>query len=488
MAPKNEWIEVDLAGLASQIEEPARLGLELWQNAVDENVTKVAILITAGERGTAKLVVEDDSPEGFADLTESYKMFAQSKKRNDPTKRGRMNIGEKRVLALCREAVITSTTGRVIFRNDGTRQFNARAKTAAGTRFEATIRWNQEEQREAIALLRSVLVPEGVELTVNGAPVEPRPAVREVEATLNTVLPDADGNLRRRTRRKTTVRLVEPQGAELPMIYELGIPVVEHDGRYHIDVQQRVPLNTERDNVPPTYLRELREIVLNASHDLLAPEDSHAAWVADALPNASPEALQSFVKARYGDNVVVRDNSTPQAREATLRAVEAGYSVIEGRHLPKGVVSQLREANIVQPAVAIPKFQRFTEYHAGGEDISVPEDQWTPGMRAVVAYTKSLSGELLGYECGVTIERYPFTESNHLANFGSRHLRFNLSRLSHRFFNDGTQREVDKLLIHEFSHHFASNHWSDEFIDALERMGSELRSCKSELASFREVV
>jgi hypothetical protein len=476
MTPKNEWFEVDKAGLASQIEEPPRLGLELWQNAADEKVTKVAILITpSGERGIARLVVEDDSPEGFSDLTESYKLFAPSKKRSDPTKRGRMNIGEKRVLSLCREAVITSTTGRVIFRADGTRQSNPRAKTPAGTRFEASIRWTKEEQEQAIFLLRSVLVPEGVELMVNGVVVPSRPAVREIpDVTLNTVLPDENGNLRRRTRRKTTIRLVEPQGAELPTIYELGIPVVEHDGKFHIDVMQRVPLNTERDNVPPGYLKELREYVLNASHDLLEPDDAHSTWVADALPNASPEALRSFVKARYGDKVVVRDNSDV-GREATLRAIEQGYAVIEGRHLPKGVVGTLREHGIVQPAGEIKSLRRTVDYDPDGPDRSIPEEQWTAGMRQVADYTRRVGVKLLGYVPGVRIERYPFTKGNHLANFGGRTMTYNYTRLGKTFFEAPDQREVDKLILHEFAHDKAINHFSDEFIHALERLGAELR-------------
>lgn len=475
MAPKNEWFEVDTAGLAATIEERSRLGLELWQNCVDEAVTKVAILITpSGERGIASLVVEDDSPEGFADLGESYRLYAPSKKRDDATKRGRMNVGEKRVLSLCRDAVITSTTGRVVFRADGTRQHNPRAKTAAGTRFEANIRWTKEEQAEAVALLRSVLVPEGITLTVNGVEVPSRPAVRELTATLNTVLPDEDGNLRRRTRRQTTVRLVEPQGAELPTIYELGIPVVEHDGKFHIDVQQRVPLNTERDNVPPTYLRELREAVLNATYDLLQPEDAHSAWVADALPAASPEALQSFVKARYGDKVVVRDNSDA-GKEATQRAIQQGYAVIEGRHLPKGVVSVLREHGIVKPAAEHTNLRRTVEYSPDGPDCTVPIDQYTEGMHRVVNYARKFGLFLLGYEPAVAIERYPFHKGNHLANFGGRSLRLNLNRLSHRFFNECNQEEVDDLLLHEFSHHFAINHFSDDFVYATTRLGAKAR-------------
>ena len=43
--------------------------------------------------------VEDNDPEGFADLAHAYTLFAESDKKSDAKKRGRFNIGEKLVLA-----------------------------------------------------------------------------------------------------------------------------------------------------------------------------------------------------------------------------------------------------------------------------------------------------------------------------------------------------------------------------------------------------
>lgn len=478
MAVKRDWFEVDAEGFAALIEQPERLVLELWQNAVDEKVTRVLITLTPLRGAKAQLIVEDDSPDGFEDLGESYRLFAPSKKRGDATKRGRMNVGEKRVLALCESATITSTTGQVKFNADGTRT-RGRAKREVGTRFEAVIRLTKEEQAESLALLAQILVPEDVTLVVNGDEIKSRAALREIPATLNVPLPDENGNMRRRSRRKTVIRLVEPTGAERPTIFEAGIPVVEHDGKYHLDVMQRVPLNQERDNVPPTYLRELREYVLNATYDLLQPEDSHSAWVAEALPQASPEALQSFVKARYGDKVVVRDNSQP---EATKRALADGYAVIEGRHLPAGTVGKLREYGIVRPAGEHSEFRRDIVGSPDGTDHSIPEEKWTPGMRRVADYSIKLGQELLGYTIDVSIERLPFGLGNGCAAFfGTSHLHFNLTTLSHRFFDNPNQQEVDELLIHEFSHARAGDHWSDEFYGACCRLGAQLRTVKAKL-------
>jgi len=58
---------------------------------------------------------------------------------------------------------------------------------------------------------------------------------------------DENGILRSR-KRTTKVRLFEvPIGGAY--LYEMGMPVVPIDCKWSVDVQQKVPLNIERDNV-----------------------------------------------------------------------------------------------------------------------------------------------------------------------------------------------------------------------------------------------
>src|SRR4029077_11792778 len=123
MSQASDWFEVDKEGLEATIDEPERLPLELLQNCLDEDVRTISISLTPpSQRGLARLVVEDDCPQGFLNLSESYRLWTTSKKRGDAEKRGRFNLGEKRVLACCREASIASTRGTVMFRPDGTKQ------------------------------------------------------------------------------------------------------------------------------------------------------------------------------------------------------------------------------------------------------------------------------------------------------------------------------------------------------------------------------
>jgi len=167
----NRWFDVDKEGLSKLVEnhEKGRLIAELLQNALDEDVSTVAISIRPlPGRPIAELVVEDDSPDGFKDLTHAYTLFADSYKKSDPEKRGRFNLGEKLVLALCRSASITTTTGSVVFDEDGQRHLKPRSKRDRGSEFRAMIRMSRAEHEEAIAYLDTVLIPIGATVTVNG--------------------------------------------------------------------------------------------------------------------------------------------------------------------------------------------------------------------------------------------------------------------------------------------------------------------------------
>ena len=64
---------------ATATQEPSRqprgialVGYEAWENAADEQSTVIKMWLPEPQRGKAEFVVEDDSPDGFRDLTEAY--------------------------------------------------------------------------------------------------------------------------------------------------------------------------------------------------------------------------------------------------------------------------------------------------------------------------------------------------------------------------------------------------------------------------------
>ena len=99
------WFEVDKNGLKNiQLRRGiAKAVVELVSNALDAPGTQeIAVLVARSSRPRKKkdkhlytLTVVDDSPDGFVDLKEAWTLFAPSRKIDDPTKRGRFNLGEK---------------------------------------------------------------------------------------------------------------------------------------------------------------------------------------------------------------------------------------------------------------------------------------------------------------------------------------------------------------------------------------------------------
>ena len=137
----------------------SRMVEELVANAFDENVSRVDVRFEHLGRGEYRLKVTDDSPGGFEDLRDAYTVFAPSKKKADPTKRGRFCFGEKWVIARCKEVTITSTTGRLVFDVAGDRRSHSRVKTERGTDVECLLRTTGDEYARACERVKRILVP-----------------------------------------------------------------------------------------------------------------------------------------------------------------------------------------------------------------------------------------------------------------------------------------------------------------------------------------
>lgn len=335
------WFKVNRKGL-SQI--MGRRGIEfivyeLVQNAWDEvgvDTVDVKIDRAKGDRAIT-IEVTDNSPNGFTELSQSYELFAQSWKKSDATKRGRFNLGEKLVLALSRRAEIITTTGGIRF--DDTGRHITKSKTESGTLFRASIVMSHAQMLACIDV--DMEPPAGIKTTVNGRHLIARVPAGEALVTLATEIADSEGRIKR-TRRKTTMQVLEIAGERGGWLYEMGIPVVETGDDYDVNICQRVPVNLERDNVPAGYLRAVRTQVANLMASEIKTEQSNNPWVRDALsdPHISKQAVKAIIAGRFGDKAVAYD---PSDLESNSRAAAAGYQVVHGSQLSKKEWTQVRD-------------------------------------------------------------------------------------------------------------------------------------------------
>jgi hypothetical protein len=467
----NNWLEIDREGLAKLHEgRPKSFVLnELISNAWDEASREVKVTIAPSmTRGYINIYVEDDNPEGFKNLSHAYTLFAESHKKGDAEQRGRFNLGEKLVLALAHTAMIETTTGAIEFKGNQRRHLHTTRNR--GSLVMVEIKATKAEMEEIIASAGRLIPPHGIKTTVNGVVLHRRPPLAWFEVTLPTVIADEEGVLRR-TERKTRVRVHEPRNGQPGTIYEMGIPVVESGDRFDVDVQQKVPLNSERDNVTPGFLRDLRVAVLNNTFGVLSKEDVTQGWVRDACGDekVAPDALRTVIDTRFGQNAVAYD---PSDREANKISASEDRQIVHGGHLSAGEWANVRLHGLLPAAGKVTPSPK--PYDPDGDALTlIPVDDWSVGMLLVADFAQEAAQELLDQKIKVRIANEP--DWPVAATFGrSGSLVFNVAKLSPDFFELGITEDVIDLLIHEFGHHWTTDHLSRDYYDALTKLGAKM--------------
>src|SRR5262249_51709727 len=135
-------------------------------------------------------------------------------------------------------------------------------------------------------------------------------------ATLPTVVADSNGIMRMRDR-KTEIAILEVQAGETATLYEMGLPIVETGDKWHVNIGQKEPLNRERNNVTPAYLRAVRTLVLNEMYGKLEQADANETWVRQASsdPDCSNEAITKVLDLRFGEKRAAYDPSDPESNK-----------------------------------------------------------------------------------------------------------------------------------------------------------------------------
>lgn len=310
--------------------------------------------------------------------------------------------------------------------------------------------------------------------------VRPDP-VRVINAkALDTEAAGADGVLRR-TKRNAELTLFEPRPGEVPTLMEMGIPVVELEAGdpWHVDVSQKVPLTLDRDNVRPAYLRKIRTLVLNATHELLETDDANSGWAREALkdPNANDAAIERSLELRFGEKRVAYD---PSDQEANHRAMAQGYTVVTGSQLSREEWANAKRAGALTPAGQVTPSSKVRTSLGGDYDPRVPMEKWSAEQRWVVEHAARIGEALL--EAELRVEIVDDKHQRYGACFGDRKLSFNqngFAGLGKKWFSrcalEGPHSEtLNELLIHELGHHYSSNHLDSKFHDALCRLGAKL--------------
>jgi hypothetical protein len=274
----------------------------------------------------------------------------------------------------------------------------------------------------------------------------------------------------------TVVEVHEVRPGETAHIYEMGIPVVETGDKWHYDVQQKVPVNWERNNVPPAYLKTLRVLALNAMHKALDPQEAVQPWVSEALDDSRCDApaVKTVVEHRFGKKAVIAD---PSDQEGTKIAMSQGYTVIPGGSFSKGAWDNIKSAGVVLPAGKVTPSPK--PYSPDGHPEKVMERaKWTTDMWRIAEFSEELFRKLTDEECVVYIVNEPNVPW--VANFGEFsilgfRLCLNYGRLGKNWFARAKRDpKVLELLLHEYTHHKVADHLSNEMHEVATELGAKL--------------
>jgi hypothetical protein len=450
------WFDVDREGLrALQKGKPKTFIInELTQNAWDQNITYCNIIIKSINKSEAIITVEDDDPNGFSDISHAYTLFSDTYKRRDPTKRGRFNMGEKQVLAICTSAEVSTTTGTVVFDDKGRNTF-PEAKTKKGSKITVFLDATPEEVSELINHAKKLLVPEHFTYTVNGEKIEPPTIVKSFEAKLDTeILDDEIMKIRPRT---TKINLVDP--IDEPMIYEMGIPIAETDCQWSIDIQQKIPLNIDRNSIRHAYRQDLYAEVLNNTYEDVT--EASSTWVRMATKDnrTTDDAINGIMKKRFGEKFAI---ANPSDKYSIDKALANGYNVIYGSELSKEEWERVKPATDVKSTTQLFNSRDLME--------SKPLDP-NSNMAKTASYARRIAKRLMGIDIKVVFVNAP--QSNVLACYGNRTLTFNKGKLGRHFFDKPISKETTDLIIHELGH---ENGWhvEIEYHKLLTKLGAEL--------------
>jgi hypothetical protein len=343
------WLAISTQGFAAMnaARPPEHLVKELVQNSLDSLADGQAghISLRYSHNGHSFEVSCVDNGSGIENLADLRVVYL-THKTDSHLKRGRFGRGFKEALCIAEQALVASGGHRLEFlREQGqhvTRQ-SREVQLQPGTRVWMQMPWSTETIARLDAYFQRFLVPEAVLLEVNGMRLKPRPVEHEVQASLTTEIYDATSQSWKKPKRRTTIQLVRTQPDETPTIYEMGIPVaaLEWSVPFHCDIQQRVPMNPNRDAVASGYALNLHVACLPT---LLAAMDADTVkqdWVGTAGRRCDDSVQQQIISRAFGDNIA---RSVPRmgTRHFDEDARDLGLQVINSAQASGGFREMLK--------------------------------------------------------------------------------------------------------------------------------------------------
>jgi hypothetical protein len=352
-----DWLKVSTEGFAEQnaARDPGHIVKELVQNSFDAiDGRKGDVWLSISGAAKQVVIICMDNGEGIKDLDNIRTVFWTSKQ-DSVLNRGRMGRGFKEALCLATNCMVESGKKGMHFVLDGGKRKAievTNAKPVKGTTVKMWLPWDPETVKYLETYFQTFLPPANIQFLVNKTMVEHRKPKHVIDTVLTTEKWEKGKWLKPAT--KTKIHLVPTKEDEEPLIFEMGIPVTsaEWDQPYHIDIQQRVPMNPNRDAVATGYAAKLHKACLPTIIKEMEPDDLRTEWVGEVADEVDEHVQREIIKRGFGSNVVTSVPTMGDRRDFDADAEDMGKQIVKTSHLSEGFRNIFR-AHVQSSAVAV---------------------------------------------------------------------------------------------------------------------------------------
>ena len=450
----NKWFDIDCQGWKRiNAGRPAgHLIREAISNSFDEDsVTTINIDLKPGY-----IKIEDDGQRS-QDIQMLFTIFMTDKK-DSHLKRGRKGRGLKELLSIADQATI-QTIGHTITFNEQGRTVTPNNKTQ-GTIIEIQNNWTTKQIKEAIQYINQIIPPKNKTVNLNTKQEKwtlTSPQVtNEIVADLPTTI--IENEIEKIFTENTTILIHKLRENESGWIYEMGIPIEKTPTDFHINVQQRIPMNDNRDTISDDYKSTIyAEIINNTDINTGIIREK---WFLQGIAKCKWITLRA-VATLISDNGKKVLKTTKKADDI---AKQNGYEIIDASTMPKELLQKVE--------YIIPSSTNVCEEIEKNKSTAVELNDDLIKFSEAISW---LAEKTLGKKINIQFYEKPANFSGVIekANYGNSTISFNCHPSAETDFTKPLSADTIAILAHEMAHDKSTYH-DNEFIRALEEVVGKL--------------
>lgn len=466
----NNWFEIDNLGWKRMNvgRPPEELVKELIQNILDETF-EVANINYYYKNDKFFIEVEDDIKSGIKDSSLITTVFMTGKE-DSYLKRGRKGRGLKEFLSVCESAIVETVGNTVEFCVDGTRK-EYKNNRDCGTKISCVIKedgWTIKAVNKITNFIKKIIINKGT-IYINGKKLQQKNILYNITKCYLETQIIVDGK-QIESDRYTDINIYAINGKK-GWLYEMGIPVVETDIPYDIDIQQRIPLNDNRNEVGVKYINNLKLRLVQGLLPYLSKNDL-IGWATEAI-NCSYEFTyeqeKSIIKKVIGDFENFEKIAIKSNRKTDDSAKQRGYTIIDTDSMHVGL--RHMALDVFKSSDSL-----IQEIESKCEPIIVEPNE---NENDFIKKHKNLVEKAIGLKIEINIVEKPedlISNKKTLAFYNKGDpsvLSYNRLAISKAIFSNPYGIKALEILFHELGHEISHYHEFD-FIDAVTNYAAKI--------------